>query len=553
MKTYFYFHKKRIPVNILSTDDSWELSFNYNKALVEEIKESTDTRQWVAERRVWHLKKTPRNKFVLAFLQGKKPYARYDVPLVIPNIEGFWGHQNPMYAHIMQRKQVIIAGEMRTGKTRPTLRAIIDTQCYGAWWIAPKSALRGLKNELVKWGFPFKIFLMTYDKFRRTYNGSLAVVPKFIVFDECQRLKNPRSKQGQLAFDLATDQQIKYGNDRYIVLLSGTPAPKDPSDWWNITEVACAGFLREGSQTGLKQKLGEWEQKERENLEKQEEEEEEQEKKYYYKLTKWKEDEVKRFHKRLKGLVEVYFKKDCLDLPQKIYNIIKLDIPSEYKMAINLIKGTESKAITLLNKLRQLSDGFQYINTPDSITAINKRETKYFPNCPKDNQLKLDLDEFEDIGRVIVYCGFQATLDKITSICIKEGWAVLKVDGRGWEALNTTATVDECLKEMDGSLNVGKIEKLAFCAQADAASEGLELSASPIIIYYSNSFSGRARMQSEDRPHSNNMDKSRGLEIRDYIHLPTDELTRLNLKEKKTLQSITMGDINLSMKGVWND
>ena len=122
---------------------------------------------------------------------------------------------------------------------------------------------------------------------------------------------------------------------------------------------------------------------------------------------------------------------------------------------------------------------------------------------------------------------------------------MLKVDGRGWEVLNALDSVETALGEMHGGMKPRdrKIEKLAFVAQADSASTGIELSASPVIIYYSNSFKGEARMQSEDRAHSNNMDKERGLLIKDYFNLPSDALVKRNLSSKKRLQSITLGDI----------
>ena len=101
---------------------------------------------------------------------------------------------------------------------------------------------------------------------------------------------------------------------------------------------------------------------------------------------------------------------------------------------------------------------------------------------------------------------------------------------------------------MDASTDSGSVERLLVLAQADSASTGLEFSSSPVVIYYSNSFNGAARMQSEDRPYSNNMDKARGLEIRDYIHLPSDLLVRNNLLQKKKLQSITLGELRVSME-----
>jgi len=566
MNTKFIMKGQRIPAHIekveLHGKVFYDVSFGYHKQLVEEIKESTEKRQWINKTKTWRLEKSPRNDFVLSYLQGYNPYKLYDEFVNDANSfdtsgvfkipKDFWHHQLRMYVHIMSHKRCIVAGETRTGKTRPTFTAISHLNVDKAWWIAPKSALRGLKLELNKWNYPLELVLMTYDKFRSRLDlhpeDLKRIVPKFIVFDEAHKLKNPNSKQGRLARQVAQIQLEVHGDDAHIVLLSGTPTPKDPSDWWNLTEVCCPGFLREGTQMMLKKRLGVYEQRENPATNS-----------LYWHLIKWKEDEVMYLHKRLSGMVEVFLRKDCLDLPEKMKTLIHLEIPHEYKQAARLASKLEKRAAQLQSKLRQISDGIMYINEIDEVTATSKRtKTEFFPNCPKDEQLKNDLAEFEDVGRVIVYCAFQGTIDKLTVLCIREGWAVLKVDGRNWEALNTTYSVEECLKEMDGSnksLNSGditqaKIPKLVFLANQGAASTGLELSASPIIINYSQAFNMADQEQAEGRAYSNNMDKVRGLEIRTYVNLPIDELVHKNLELKKTLQSITMGDINEAMKGV---
>ena len=64
------------------------------------------------------------------------------------------------------------------------------------------------------------------------------------------------------------------------------------------------------------------------------------------------------------------------------------------------------------------------------------------------------------------------------------------------------------------------------------------------MIYYSHTDDGEAELQSIERAHSNNMDKVKGLTIKHYIHLSIDKLVALSIKNKKKLQSISMGDIN---------
>jgi len=44
------------------------------------------------------------------------------------------------------------------------------------------------------------------------------------------------------------------------------------------------------------------------------------------------------------------------------------------------------------------------------------------------------------------------------------------------------------------------------------------------------------------------MDKNRACTIYDLIHLPTDMLVLENLRKKRTLQNMTMGELSEAMK-----
>ena len=553
----------------------YDLSFPFNRDLIEEIKESTEKRQWINKTKTWRLEKSPRNDFVLSFLKGENPYKIYDEKSYdycidhindkshkhsefLKVIDKFWSHQRSMYNHEITHMRCITAGQTRTGKTLPTFTAIAHENVDKAWWIAPKSALRGLKLELIKWNFPLEIILLTYDAFRNKIgswgdNKLLNFVPKFIVFDEAHKLKNSRSIQGKLARHVSEFQLKANGNDNsYMVLLSGTPSPLKPSDWWNLSEVCCPGFLREGSSGMMDKRLGEFEQ--RDGVGGQQ----------YWHLIKWKKEEVENLSQRLEGMVETFLRKDCLDLPEPINELIRLPMTKEYIKASKLLRKIEGSGVQLTMKLRLLSDGIIYKNENDIVKAKNIRvDTIELPNCPKDKQLISDLKEFEDVGRVIIYCAFQGTIDKISKICIQQGWAVLKADGRGWETLYTIYSINECLYEMDGSnsknksLNPSnheeyKIPKLVFLANQGSASTGLELSASPVIINYSQAYNAADQEQANGRALSNNMDKEKGLIIKNYIHIPVDELVYNNVMNKNSIQKITMGDIDAAMSHVWS-
>ena len=524
-----------IPIDLTPDGGNLILKFPYNKYLVEEVKNMEKTPPgWEAANKQWIVKNTKRNLFTLDTLCcGPRSDVYYSQ---IPHIDepDLWVHQQDILDHEMARKRAIVAAEMRVGKTRPTLRAIELSKYDEAWWVAPKSALRGLEFELKKWNFQKVVHLLTYDKFT---NMDSLDLPGFIVFDEAQKLKTPDSLRGKKAREISEALIDLYDGEEYVILLSGTPSPKDPSDWWNLTEVARPGWLRESSKMALQRRLANMTEKEGSVGQK------------YWHLESWKEEEVSYLHKRLAKLTIVKLKKDCLDLPQKIYEERVLPLSNQIKLIAKTIVANELSTLTALNKLRQLADGFQYEKGYDEDKSAYVRTGTNYVGSPKWEAFENDLDENEDLGRLVVYSGFEGSLVQLTQLATSKGWVVLQISGKGyhvkfppdWEG--PEHTVDDCLKAMDRSLDDKTIEKLVVNAQADAASTGLEFSATATVVYFSNSNNGDARMQSEDRPYSNNMDKCRGLRIVDYIYLPTDRKCLEKLKLKKDLQSLSMGDL----------
>jgi hypothetical protein len=125
------------------------------------------------------------------------------------------------------------------------------------------------------------------------------------------------------------------------------------------------------------------------------------------------------------------------------------------------------------------------------------------------------------------------------------------VDGRGYAGESEKGEVidsDVLLDAMD--LSNPKYQELldiyprvCFIGNPQAGGMALTLTASPTALFYSNSFSGEARIQAEDRIHRVGMDKNRGCIIKDIVMLPTDQLVLDNLLKKKRLQSLTLGEI----------
>ena len=128
------------------------------------------------------------------------------------------------------------------------------------------------------------------------------------------------------------------------------------------------------------------------------------------------EPALKRFAKAISPIVLSIRKKDVMDFPKQIHDIIHCDTPEDYLSAAKALAFQESSPITLLHKLRQLSDGFIY------------REEGTFsqPNSPKELKLK-ELLEFyldQEIPRVVIYGGFKESLNKIKEVCRGSGFTV---------------------------------------------------------------------------------------------------------------------------------
>lgn len=569
------------------------LKFPFFRPMVEYVKtlDRPYSNSFDPSTKIWRIKNNRRNLFSLDLITHNEMVKKFTRSLLALQQNNFWAHQNDMYNAILTRKTCIIGGEMRTGKTLPSLSVIKYVAekniLYNntVWIVSTKIALRGVKREVLKWNIinSVNIKYYTYAGFRNYMQELMASeeayvssdlnlgekspivnsenIPNFIIFDEIQYLKTPTAQVSIAAQQLSNWMHEIYGWDNYYLIgLSGTPAPKNPGDWWHLIEVICPGYIKEPNRGAFERRLGKFEQ--RESSIGQE----------YWHLIEWDQQQLNALYRRLKPIVFIFLKKDCLDLPPIQYEIADLPPTKEMLRTAKLITKNTLNTLSCINKLRQLSDGFQYQYEYDEVKNIKKRTDTLYVGSPKLDQLKEDLIEYSEActtnisgknavacGRLIIYAGFKGSIDIITKTCLEEGWVVLQIDARGWQIATPTVEelvgqsfnsvlgqkidVDLCLQEMDRSTNTGLIDKLVIVANPEAGGEGNEFSAAPVIIYYSNSNNGKARMQSEARPHSNNMDKAKGLLIKDYCHLPSDYKIRESLMAKKDLQAITMGDI----------
>jgi SNF2 family DNA or RNA helicase len=162
--------------------------------------------------------------------------------------------------------------------------------------------------------------------------------------------------------------------------------------------------------------------------------------------------------------------------------------------------------------------------------------------CPKDNALKDLLEENEEQGRLVVFAGFTGSIDRIVDLCLKQKWAVVRVDGRGWKVYDIDGN---SLHQEDSLSYWADLDnaRVVFVAHPQSGGLGLTLTESRMAVFYSNDWNPESRLQAEDRIHRIGTDMNKGATIVDLIHLPSDEHVRDVLQDNRRLELLTLGEI----------
>lgn len=620
---------RTIPVLRWIDENRWYFKFPFCRFLLGEIK-ALYGRKWHKDEKIWSAPVTPRNNIAIKYLTigEDDPFELFSRPLESHQFSrDLWPHQQTMANFALTRHYCILAAEQGTGKTLSLIEVMEQSGAKDneIWYVAPLSALEAVRLELKKWNSAVKPILMTYERLVRVvknWDGS-SDIPRVLIGDESSRVKSPTSQRSAAFQNVADVVREVYGPEGYVILATGTPAPRSPIDWWKQCEIAYPGYLRESTARDLKNRLAKyvWIENEAGG---------------WPELVTWWDDpekcaecgqhrsvhdanrpdckfrpsvnELELLHERLNGLVTVLRKKDVQAyLPDKHYRIVSCKPNKTLLEQAKLLTEVSETAIEALIGCRALSDGFQYfrekvgekecprckgtgraeefvkLDQPDDTSDSSMTED--FDELPEDfdfvkgegecykcggtgkvdilkrNYIEMDspklkklehlLEEYEEAGRVIIYAGFHASIDRITKLCLQKKWTVFVVDGRGWRGISPSGDTysKKQLVELFQDPN-RKIDQIAWVAHPKSSGMGLTLTASPVEIFYSNTFEGEDRMQAEDRAHRPGMDEAKGLTIIDMYNLSTDRFVRNNLVNKINLQSITLGAIQETLDAV---
>ena len=187
-------------------------------------------------------------------------------------------------------------------------------------------------------------------------------------------------------------------------------------------------------------------------------------------------------------------KKDCLDLPDKIYTVRYVGMTTDQVNMYNQIRqhamvllengemSTAPAVITQMLRLQQILSG--HLKTDDG-------DTVYFPSKRMDS-LKEILEEHD--GKAIIWSRFRYDIQQITR-------TLNEIFGEGSAASYYGDTSDDVRQSIVQTFQNPNSKLRFFVGNPATAGYGLTLTEANLVVYYANDFNLETRAQSEDRAH----------------------------------------------------
>lgn len=544
-----------------------------------------DTRKWDSDHSVWQVKPTRRNveHIRAAFpdiawtqeakdliIKTEAPFVerREDLAdLVTRATKDFdfktqpYEHQLEAFALAKDATAFALFMEQGTGKTKSTL----DNAAYlfgrgkiqGLFIICPKS-VKSTWVEQIAIHFPdwverdilmwqsgktkdkhvdemtvdpsrLAVFIMNIDAFSAGTGVRAAekFVKKFrtmMVVDESSKIKNPQAKRTKVCISVG-----KHASYRRI--LTGTPVTQAPLDLFTQFKFLDENILGFSSYYAFRNRYALLEEMRgpggQSNFKKVVS---------YVNLTEL-QDTITPFSYRVT-------KDECLDLPDKIYRRLVVDLTPEQRKAYNSlvlemeaeIEGVGSisvtMALTLLLRLQQVVGGF-------FPTTEEEREqgVRYHSIPGKNPKIEAIMEDLEDQpGKALIWARFRAEIDLMVKALRKTYGDEAVGEFHGGVSEHDRTAVRQAFQDPDNPLRF-------LVLQVDTGGIGLTLTAADKAYYLSNGFSLESRLQSEARNHRAGSEIHHKIVYTDVVAKDTlDDKVLRTLREKLSLANVITGD-----------
>lgn len=376
---------------------------------------------------------------------------------------------------------------------------------------------------------PLRILAMSIDA--AVTKSGYAFAEKFlntfktmIILDESSRIKNPDAKRTKAMYKLRSKAVCAR-------IASGTPITNSPVDVFAQMEFLSCGLL---GTTSYRSFVAEYAEVLSENHPFVKRMTEKNPKIKFAQIIAKNADgsPIWRNLDKLSKLLEPHsyriLKKDCLDLPKKIYKTITFELTSKQQQIYSKLKNElridlndESvltvKELAAIVKLQQITSGF--VNTPFGVKYLSDENPR----------LKALSDAIEDVcGKFIIWARFREEITAIVKMLAAAKIECVEYHG----GINR----DEREVAVDAFQN-GSVR--AFVGQPKSGGIGLTLTAAETVFYYSNDYNLETRLQSEDRAHR--IGTKNNVVYIDLAAIDTiDEKITANLQRKKITAAVIL-------------
>ena len=325
--------------------------------------------------------------------------------------------------------------------------------------------------------FRFKIMVINVEALSTKKGVEFAhlflIGKSMMIVDESTTIKNPQAKRTKNILSLAKEA-------KYRRILTGSPVTQSPMDLWAQMDFLDPEILGQQSYYAFRTR-------------------------YAVVITANAAGGTHKYQKivKFKNLSQLgqlvsphsyrILKKDCLDLPDKIYTRREVELTDEQQLAykdmkanaMTFLKGQSLTAVNVLTqllRLHQITCGHMKTDSGETLDLKNNR-----------------LDELmqilgETTGKVIIWANYIHDILNIES-------AIKKEYGETSYCTYYGATKAEdrqrCIYDFQNKMNDCRF----FIGNTQTGGYGITLTAASTVIYYSNNYDLEKRIQSEDRAH----------------------------------------------------
>ena len=346
-----------------------------------------------------------------------------------------------------------------------------------AWKPSTSEKYQAQLKRIRELDYKLKIFVMNVEALSTTKGlkqaGLFLIGKSMMIIDESTTIKNPQAKRTKNILSLAKEA-------KYRRILTGSPVTQSPIDLWAQMDFLDPEILGQSSFYAFRTR-------------------------YAVMITANAAGGTHKYQKivKFRNLAQLgklvsphsyrILKKDCLDLPDKVFTKRTIELSDEQQKAysemkanaITMLKGESSTALNVLTqliRLHQITCGHMKTDSGEVINLKNSR-----------------LDELmqilgETTGKVIIWANYIYDIHSIEE-------AIKKEFGPGSYCTYYGGTKQEdrqkCIKKFQDPENPIRF----FIGNTQTGGYGITLTEASTVIYYSNNYDFEKRIQSEDRAH----------------------------------------------------